>query len=232
MISTCNYRLHRRAGWFAVTNSHVKFHQPGSSSLSILDLNANVNIGCRSRTGDDISSLPVLCTGELKMYLFSSASCLLYSKVFTWNRLFIWRYPLYENCYPLLYDIQFPWMWLSPTLYCFWIIKCIHKNKEIFSFSYILFFSPYFKRRSTQASQWQAMCRFNMFKWYITCFWWRDEKARSKQTDYDGHQGMGKKRIHERRQDEQKISLFLWIHLMIQKQYSVGLNHIQGNCMS
>ena len=26
-----------------MTNSHVKFHQPGPSSLSTLDLNANVN---------------------------------------------------------------------------------------------------------------------------------------------------------------------------------------------
>jgi hypothetical protein len=38
---------------------------------STLDLNANVNIGRRRRTGDDISSLPVLCTGELKMTKFS-----------------------------------------------------------------------------------------------------------------------------------------------------------------
>ena len=49
----------------STTNSHVKFHQPGPSSLSTLDLNANVNIGCRRRrTSDDISSLPVLCTGK------------------------------------------------------------------------------------------------------------------------------------------------------------------------
>jgi hypothetical protein len=48
--------------------SHVKFHQPGPSNLSTLDLNANVNIG-RRRTGDDISSLPVLGTGELKINL-------------------------------------------------------------------------------------------------------------------------------------------------------------------
>ena len=50
--------------------THVKFHQPGTSSLFTLDLNANVNNGRRlhQRTGDDISSLPVLllCTGELK----------------------------------------------------------------------------------------------------------------------------------------------------------------------
>ena len=50
--------------------THVKFHQPGTSGLSTLDLNANVNNGRRrhQRTGDDISSLPVLllCTGELK----------------------------------------------------------------------------------------------------------------------------------------------------------------------
>jgi hypothetical protein len=26
-----------------MTNSHMKFHQPGASSLSTLDLNANVN---------------------------------------------------------------------------------------------------------------------------------------------------------------------------------------------
>ena len=45
----------------------MKFHQPGSSSLSILELNANVNIGRRRRrTGDDISS-SVLRTGELKI---------------------------------------------------------------------------------------------------------------------------------------------------------------------
>ena len=44
----------------------MKFHQPGPSSLSTLDLNANVNIGCRRHTGDDISS-SVLCTGELKI---------------------------------------------------------------------------------------------------------------------------------------------------------------------
>ena len=31
----------------------MKFHQPGLSSLSTLDLNANVNIGRRRRTGDD-----------------------------------------------------------------------------------------------------------------------------------------------------------------------------------
>ena len=51
-----------------MTNSHVKFRQPGPSSLSTLDLNANVNIGRQRhrRTGDDISSLPVLHTGELK----------------------------------------------------------------------------------------------------------------------------------------------------------------------
>ena len=44
----------------------MKFHQPGPSSLSTLDLNANVNIGRRHRrrTGDDISS-SVLRTGEL-----------------------------------------------------------------------------------------------------------------------------------------------------------------------
>ena len=48
----------------------MKFHQPGPSSLSTLDLNANVNIGrrrLRRYTGDDISSLPVLRTGELKI---------------------------------------------------------------------------------------------------------------------------------------------------------------------
>jgi len=50
----------------STTNSHVKFHQPGPSSLSTLDLHANVNIGRRRRTDDDISSLPVLRTGELK----------------------------------------------------------------------------------------------------------------------------------------------------------------------
>jgi hypothetical protein len=50
----------------------VKLHQPGPSSLSTLDLNANINNGCRRRTGDDISSLPVLCTGELKMQNFIS----------------------------------------------------------------------------------------------------------------------------------------------------------------
>ena len=47
----------------------MKFHQPGPSSLSTLDLNANVNIGrlCRRQcTGDNISS-SVLRTGELKM---------------------------------------------------------------------------------------------------------------------------------------------------------------------
>ena len=57
----------------STTNSHVKFHQPGPGSLSTLDLNVNVNIGRRRRrrlrryTGDDISSLPVLRTGELKI---------------------------------------------------------------------------------------------------------------------------------------------------------------------
>ena len=45
----------------------MKFHQSGPSSLSTLDLNANVNIGRRRRlTGDDISS-SVLSTGELKI---------------------------------------------------------------------------------------------------------------------------------------------------------------------
>jgi hypothetical protein len=45
---------------------HVKFHQPGPSSFSTLDLNANVNIGRRQQhTGDDISS-SVLRTGKLK----------------------------------------------------------------------------------------------------------------------------------------------------------------------
>ena len=46
----------------------MQFHQPGPSSLSTLDLNANVNIGRRQRrrTDDDISS-SVLRTGELKM---------------------------------------------------------------------------------------------------------------------------------------------------------------------
>ena len=46
----------------------MKFHQPGPSSLSTLDLNANVNIG-RRRTGDDISS-SVLRTGELKIGIY------------------------------------------------------------------------------------------------------------------------------------------------------------------
>ena len=50
--------------------TYVKFHQPRTSSLSTLDLNANVNNGCRRhrRTGDNISWLPVLllCIGELK----------------------------------------------------------------------------------------------------------------------------------------------------------------------
>ena len=41
----------------------MKFHQPEPSSLSTLDLNANVNIG--RRPGDDISS-SVLRAGELK----------------------------------------------------------------------------------------------------------------------------------------------------------------------
>ena len=36
----------------STTNSHVKFHQPGPSSLSTLDLNANVIIGRRRRTGE------------------------------------------------------------------------------------------------------------------------------------------------------------------------------------
>ena len=44
----------------------MNFHQPGPSSFSTLDLNANVNIGRRQRsTGDDISS-SVLRTGKLK----------------------------------------------------------------------------------------------------------------------------------------------------------------------
>ena len=78
----------------------MKFHQPGPSSLSTLDLNANVNIGRRRRrrTGDDISS-SVLCTGELKMIvnLFQlGAICLLDEnskiEVFTYNVELIYNY--------------------------------------------------------------------------------------------------------------------------------------------
>ena len=44
----------------------MKFHQPGPSSFSTLDLNANVNIGRRQRRTDDDISSSVLRTGKLK----------------------------------------------------------------------------------------------------------------------------------------------------------------------